>query len=174
MKKVQKNVKRCCEMENWIFILQQRSHRNGRKSLFFRDDIQNRLSVDIVLGVTLGLKMGINHKASHDFVSLWKKTLSKVSENKSDELVQGYLNNTYVPNLPAYMFDHPMYLVVFIGFLFFVLLIVVLYIESTRAKNKQLQISEQLSDALIEAKQHENIVASGRKKTADTDSFFRF
>ena len=117
-----------------------------------RDDIQNRLSVDIVPGMTLNLKMGINHKADHDFISLWKKTLSKVSENKSDELVQGYLNNTYVSNLPAYMFDHPIYLVVLIGFLFLVVLIVVLYIESTRAKNKQLQISEQLSDALIEAK----------------------
>ena len=117
-----------------------------------RDDIQNRLSVEIVPGMTLGLKMGINHKSSHEFVSLWKKTLSKVSENKSDELVQGYLNNTYIPSLPAYMFDHPLYLVVLIGTLFFVLFIVVLYIESARAKNKQLQISEQLSDALIEAK----------------------
>lgn len=117
-----------------------------------RDDVQNRLSVDIVPGMTLGLKMGINHKATHEFVSLWKKTLLKVSENKSDELVQGYLNNTATPNLPAYLFDHPMYLVAAIGILFFVLLVIAMYLESSKAKNKQLLISEQLSDALIEAK----------------------
>ena len=36
--------------------------------------------------------------------------------------------------------------------IFFVLMIVVMYIESTRAKNRQLEISEQLADALNEAK----------------------
>ena len=117
-----------------------------------RDDVQNRLSVDIVPGETLELKMGINYKANHTFVSLWKKTLSKVSQNKGDELVQEYLNSAAAPSLPAYLFDHPMYLVVIVGALFFLLLIIVLYIESTRAKNKQLRISAQLSDALLEAK----------------------
>lgn len=117
-----------------------------------RDDVQNRLSVDIVPGESLELKMGINHKANHAFVSLWKKTLSKVSQNKGDELVQEYLNSAAAPSLPAYLFDHPMYLVVIVGALFFLLLILVLYIESTRAKNKQLRISAQLSDALLEAK----------------------
>ena len=117
-----------------------------------RDDMQNRLSVDIVPGKTLELKMGINPKADHNFVSLWKKTLLKVSENKSDELVQEYLNSTTVPNLASYLFDYPMYLVIVVGVLFFVVLIVVMYIESTKAKNKQLLISEQLADALAEAK----------------------
>ena len=117
-----------------------------------RDDVQNRLSVDIVPGESLELKMGINHKANHAFVSLWKKTLLRVSQNKGDELVQEYLNSVAAPSLPAYLFDHPMYLVVIVGALFFLLLILVLYIESTRAKNKQLRISAQLSDALLEAK----------------------
>ena len=117
-----------------------------------RDDTQNRLSVEIVPEMTLGLKMGINHKADHNFVSLWKKTLMQVSANKSDELVQDYLNETETPSLFAYLFDRPIYLVGILGLLFFVLLIIVLYIGSTRAKNKQLRISEQLSDALMEAK----------------------
>nr|WP_256444771.1 transporter substrate-binding domain-containing protein [Blautia sp. MSJ-9] len=117
-----------------------------------RDDVQNRLSVEIVPGMTLEVKMGINHKADHNFVSLWKKTLKQVSVNKSDELVQEYLDKTDIPNLGAYLFDHPMYLVVLAGLLFFVLMIVGLYIESTKAKNKQLRISEQLSEALMDAK----------------------
>lgn len=117
-----------------------------------RDDVQNRLSVDIVPGKTLGLKMGVNHKSNHHFVSLWKKTLSRVSENKSDELVLEYLNSAAAPNLSSYLFDHPMYMVLILGILFFVLMIVVMCIESTRAKNRQLSISEQLEDALNEAK----------------------
>ena len=117
-----------------------------------RDDVQNRLSVEIVPGMALKVKMGINHKADHNFVSLWKKTLRQVSVNKSDELVQEYLDKTDIPNLGAYLFDHPIYLVALVGLLFFVLMIVGLYIESTRAKNKQLRISEQLSEALMEAK----------------------
>ena len=117
-----------------------------------RDDIQNRLSVEIVPGTALGVKMGINYKADYNFVSLWKKTLQQVSLNKSDELVQDYLSKTDVQNFGAYLFDHPMYLVAVVGMLFFVLMIVGLYIESTRAKNKQLRISEQLADALLDAK----------------------
>ena len=118
-----------------------------------RDDDQNRLSVDIVPRTALELKMGINYKADHNFTSLWKKTLMQVSADKSDELVQEYLNKTETPNLIAYLFDRPIYLVGTVGLLFFVLMIIVLYIGSTRAKNKQLRVSEQLSDALMEAKQ---------------------
>ena len=118
-----------------------------------RDDDQNRLSVDIVPRTALELKMGINYKADHNFTSLWKKTLMQVSADKSDELVQEYLNKTETPNLIAYLFDRPIYLVGTVGLLFFILMIIVLYIGSTRAKNKQLRVSEQLSDALMEAKQ---------------------
>ena len=118
-----------------------------------RDDDQNRFSVDIVPRTALELKMGVNYRANHNFVSLWKKILLQVSADKSDEFVQEYLNKTDTPNLIAYLFDRPIYLVGTVGLLFFLLMIIVLYIESTRAKNKQLRISEQLSDALMEAKQ---------------------
>lgn len=117
-----------------------------------RDDTQNRLSVDIVPRSTLDIKMGINAKADHHLFGLWEKTLTEVSKNKSAELVQDYLEDTNTPNLIAYLFDHPGYFVGIGMILFLTLLILGLYIESTRAKNKQLRISQQLSDALIEAK----------------------
>lgn len=117
-----------------------------------RDDVQNRLSVEIVPGRTLGLKMGINYRSNHNFVSLWRKTLLRVAESKSDELVLGYLNGAATQKLSSYLFDHPMYMVAILVVIFFVLMIVVMYIESTRAKNRQLDISEKLADALNEAK----------------------
>ena len=117
-----------------------------------RDDTQNRLSVDIVPRSTLDIKMGINAKANHHLFGLWEKTLTEVSKNKSAELVQDYLEDTNTPNLIAYLFDHPVYFVGIGMILFLILLILGLYVESTRAKNKQLRISQQLSDALIEAK----------------------
>ena len=117
-----------------------------------RDDTQNRLSVDIVPRSTLDIKMGINAKIDPQFFGLWEKTLMEVSKNKSAELVQDYLEDTNTPNLIAYLFDHPVYFVGIGIILFLTLLISGLYIESTRAKNKQLRISQQLSEALMEAK----------------------
>lgn len=117
-----------------------------------RDDTQNRLSVDIVPGSTLDIKMGINAKLDHRFFGVWEKTLTEVSKNKSAELVQDYLEITNAPTLVAYLFDHPGYFVGIGLILFSALLILGLYIESTRAKNKQLRISQQLSEALMEAK----------------------
>lgn len=116
-----------------------------------KEDAQNRLNVDIVPEASLGIKMGINADLDHHFFGLWQKTLSKVASNKSAELVQDYLERTNTPSLMAYLFDHPTYLVGVAGALFLVVLITVLYIASTRAKNKQLRISEQLAEALIEA-----------------------
>ena len=117
-----------------------------------RDDTQNRLSVDIVPRSTLDIKMGINAKTDPRFFGLWEKTLMEVSKNKSAELVQDYLEDTNTPNLIAYLFDHPVYFVGIGIILFLTLFISGLYIESTRAKNKQLRISQQLSEALMEAK----------------------
>lgn len=118
-----------------------------------RDDTQNRLSVDIVPGAALELKMGVNSKADHRFFGLWEKTLSEVAANKSAEIVQNYLQMSNTPSLPAFLFDHPAYLVFLALILFTVLFLVVLYAETTRAKNKQLEISDQLSEALVEAKE---------------------
>lgn len=117
-----------------------------------RDDAQNRLSVDIVPGAGLSLRMGINSNDDYNFYGLWNKTLSEVAANKSDELVQDYLERADTPTLVAYLFDNPAYFMGIIGFLFLILLLICMYMQSNRAKNKQLRISEQLSDALIEAR----------------------
>ena len=118
-----------------------------------RDDTQNRLSVEIVPGVELSLKMGINARNNHNFYGIWEKTLSEVSMNKSAELVQDYLERSSTPTLLAYLFDHPIYFVFVVGLVFLTLFIICLYIQSTRTKNRQLRISEQLSEALIEARE---------------------
>lgn len=115
------------------------------------DDTQNRFRVEIVPGSIMELKMGVNAKDSRDFYGIWEKTLAKVAENKSAELVQTYLENSTTPTLLAYLFDRPIYLVIILTFLFVMILIVCLYIESVRSKNKQLLISKQLSEALMDA-----------------------
>ena len=118
-----------------------------------REDVQNRLSVDIVPGATLELKMAINSKINHNFFSMWEKTMLMVSQNRSAQIVQSYWENTGTPKLSAYLFDHPMYLAGIAFFLFFMVLVICMYVESTRAKNKQLHIAEQLSKALMEARE---------------------
>ena len=117
-----------------------------------REDTQNRLSVDIVPGATMNLRMGINAKDHCDFYGIWEKTLSGVASNNSAEIVQNYLETNDTPNLLAYLFDHPVYFVGAVGMVFFTLFIICLYIQSVRTKNKQLYISEQLSKALMEAR----------------------
>lgn len=115
-------------------------------------DIKNRLSVAIVPGAFIQLKMGVNSKDNRDFYDIWEKTLSEVSTEKGDQYVQDYLETTNNSSLVAYLFDHPFYLIVVIGVLFFALCFVVLYIQSTKSKNRQMLISKQLSEALAEAR----------------------
>ena len=116
------------------------------------DDVQNRLSVEIVPGAALYIRMGINSKSNYNFYGIWEKTLAEVVENKSSEVIQDYLEMDSTTTLCAYLFDHPTYLVIIVGSLFFMVYIVLLYAQSMRAKNKQLRISEQLSEALVEAR----------------------
>ena len=121
-----------------------------------RDDTQNRLSVEIVPEAELKLKMGVNAQDNCHFYGLWDKTLAKVSGQKSTETVQNYLEATNTPTLMAYLFDHPPYLVSLIVSIFLFIFFVLLYVETVRTKNKQLRISEQLSSALMEAKDANN------------------
>ena len=116
------------------------------------DDAQNRFRVDIVPGSVMELKMGVNANDSRDFYGIWEKTLAVVSANKSAEFVQTYLESSSTPTLMAYLFDHPVYFLSMIGLLFVTLFIICLYVQSVRTKNKQLRISEQLSEALMEAR----------------------
>lgn len=117
-----------------------------------RDDTQNRFSVDIVPGAEISFRMGVNASANYNFYGIWEKTLAEVSGNQSAEIVQNYLETENTPTLIAYLYDHPTYFVVTVGMLFFMVFIIFMYIESTKSKNKQLRISDQLSEALIDAK----------------------
>lgn len=121
------------------------------------DDVQNRFSVDIVPGSSINLKMGVSSEASHLFYNIWNKTLTEVAQNRSAELVQAYLEKTESVNLLGFLFDHPIYLICISVFLSFTVLMIVLYMQSVRSQNRQLRISEQLSAALDEAKEAEEV-----------------
>lgn len=76
-----------------------------------RDDLQNRLRVDIVPGGTMELMMGVNANDDVHFLGLWEKTLAEVSGEVGAEIVQEYLEQTTTPNMaqsvrPSYIFDH--------------------------------------------------------------------
>ena len=123
------------------------------------DDTQNQFSVEIVPGATMELKMGINADDSRYFYGIWEKTLSEVAANNSAELVLKYLENKSTTGLIAYLFDHPFYFICLIVLLCLIVIAISLSIQSVRSKNRQLSISAQLSDALLEA-QHANNIKS--------------
>lgn len=116
-----------------------------------RDDLQNRLRVDIVPGATLEMMMGVNANDSFHFYGLWEKTLAEVADNLSAEIVQEYLEQTTAPSLLGYMFDHPAYLVMMCAVIILLLFISLLYIQSVKSKKKQEKISNELADALQKA-----------------------
>ncbi len=116
------------------------------------DDTQNRLSVEILPGETIDLKMGVNANFDYNFYGLWEKTLAEVAKSKSTEVVQDYLEKESRPTLAAYLFDNPIYFVGIVGLLLITVFAILMYAHSTKAKNKQLRISEQLSEALTEAR----------------------
>ena len=117
-----------------------------------KDDVQNRFTVDIVPGSLLNLKMGINADLDHDFYGLFNKTLAKTSDNVSAEIVQKYLQGTEKETFVAYLFDNPSLLCALVLMVFVFLFVLGMFLQSNRARNRQLRISEQLSDALNEAK----------------------
>ena len=118
-----------------------------------REDIQNRLSVDIVPGASLNLEMGVNAKDDYLFYGLWEKTLAEVSEQLGAEIVQGYVEETEAVNAVAFLFDHPVYLIVVICVVCLILFISVLYVMSVKRKNQQKRIAEELAAALKDAKE---------------------
>ncbi len=118
-----------------------------------RDDVQNRLRVDIVPGASLEISMGVNARDSVAFYGLWEKTLAQVAENNSAEIVQEYLERTATPDLVSYLFDHPIYLtVISSGTILLVLLALLLY-QSVQSKKRQEKISGELAAALDKAEE---------------------
>lgn len=119
--------------------------------LLARDDLQNRLRVDIVPGAVMELRMGVNAKDDVRFYGLWEKTLSRIASQLSAEIVQEYLEQTAAPTLVQYLFDHPILLVIMASFALLLLLMALLYLQSSRSKKKQEKIAGELSVALAEA-----------------------
>ena len=118
-----------------------------------RDDVQNRLRVDIVPGASPELMNGVNANDSVYFYGLWAKALARVTENSSAEIVQEYLEQTATPTLVQYMFDHPVYLVVVSSSTILLLLMCLLYWQSVRSKRRQEKISGELAVALQKAEE---------------------
>lgn len=113
-----------------------------------RDDLQNRLRVDIVPGAVLELSMGVNANDSAHFYSSWEKTLAGVADGISAEIVQKYLEQTAIPTLAEYLFDYPIYLAVVSSTIILLVLMAALYIRSSRSKKRQEKISGELAAAL--------------------------
>lgn len=118
-----------------------------------RDDVQNRLRVDIVPGASVSLKMGVNAKDDRNFYGIWEKTLSNVSSQLRAEIVQDYVENTTTPTMLEYLFDHPVYLIFIISAICLILFLFLLYWQSVRNKNRQQRIANELAIALEDAKE---------------------
>ena len=113
-----------------------------------RDDVQNRLRVDIVPGASISLRMGVNADDAHCFYGIWNKALSEVSKNDRAEIVQDYVEVTATPTFIAYLFDHPATLIILIAAVLLFLFVLLLYRQSVKSKNRHKQISKDLAAAL--------------------------
>ena len=118
-----------------------------------REDLQNRLRVEIVPSSAIGLTMGVNADDGHYFYGMWEKTLTKVSQSIGTEIVQGYLEQTASQTFMEYMFTHPVYLVIASSGVILLMLMILLYIQSSRSKKKQEKIAQQLAVALEKAEE---------------------
>lgn len=117
-----------------------------------RDDLQNRLRVDIVPDVEISIRMGVNASDSYLFYGIWEKTLENVAERMGTEVVQAYLEETATPTALQYLFDHPVSLVMIAGGLILMVFLLLLYLQMTRSRNRQRKISDELAAALEEAR----------------------
>ena len=118
-----------------------------------REDMQNRLRVEIIPEVSLPIVMGVRATDDVRFYGLWEKTLSRVSERDGAEIVQRYLEQATVPTFADYLFDHPTLLIGVLFFVFLFLSLLFMYVQSNRSKKKQERISNDLSLALEKAEE---------------------
>ena len=117
-----------------------------------QDDLQNRFRVEIVPGASLDIFMGINAHDNSHFYGIWEKTLANVSEQVSAEVVQSYVETAETSTMMAFLFRHPFYLIVLIAVVCLILFLITLYFQSVRSRERQKKISSELSVALAEAK----------------------
>lgn len=118
-----------------------------------RDDVQNRLRVDIVPGATLPLQMGVNAYDNYLFYGIFEKTLFNVSQEAAAEIVQKYNEEIAAPTMLAYLFDNPIYLLLMIAGVTLILCLFLLYIQSVHSKIRQKKISDELAIALDKARE---------------------
>ena len=117
-----------------------------------RDDTQNRFRVEVVPGASMSLRMGVLSQVDRNFYGLWEKTLYNVAKESRAEIVQSYVEDVETPTMMAYLFDHPLYLILLVvGVLLFFFVLALLMI-STKRKREQQKVAEELAEALDEAK----------------------
>lgn len=116
-----------------------------------RDDVQNRLRVEIVPGTAVSTTMGVNAELDYRFYGIWEKTLSDVSAQSGPEIVESYVEINTTPTAIAYLFDHPSMLFALIVAALLFLFVVLAYVMSLKSRNKLKLVSEELSVALEEA-----------------------
>lgn len=118
-----------------------------------RDDVQNRLRADVVPGASINMHMGINASDNCHFYGLWEKTLKQVADDKSGEVVLNYLEQTTTLTMMEYLFDHPVYLIVSCVGVSLLLLLILLYGQSVKSRNRLQKISGELAEALERAEE---------------------
>ena len=116
-----------------------------------RNDVQNRLIVDIVPGAALNMEMGVNAKDNYHFYGLWEKALAEISQQLGEEIVQKNTEAVTETSVMAFLFDHPVYLIVVLAAAFLILFFVILYVQSVKSKNRQKRIAAELAEALKSA-----------------------
>ncbi len=116
-----------------------------------QDDARNRLRADIVPSASLQLYMGVNAKADVAFFGLWEKTLDLVAGENADNTVQTYLENYHVQSPLAYLYTHPMMLLLITVSVALAVFFVIMYMLQKKSKKKQERISAELAAALDEA-----------------------
>lgn len=118
-----------------------------------REDVQNRLRVEVVPVAEMRMKMGINASDNNHLYGLWEKTLNGVTQNMSAEIVQDHLDQANAPTVMEYLFDHPGYLIMICTGILLLLFLILLYIQSLKSKRRQEKISSQLAEALEQAQE---------------------
>ena len=118
-----------------------------------RNDVQNRLSVDIVPGAALSMEMGVNARDDYHFYGLWEKALADIFRQLGEEIVQKNTEAVTETSIVAFLFDNPVYLMVVLAAIFLILFFVILSVLSVKSKNKQQRIAAELAAALTSAKE---------------------
>lgn len=117
-----------------------------------RENIQNHLRSDIVPGVLVEMRMGVNAQIDWRFYELWQKALSKVTKDISSKIQEAYLEEMTEPSILAYLCDHPGYLTVLLVGILLILFLAFMYVYSAKSKMQQQKIAGELAKALEEAK----------------------